>query len=126
LIPPLAPLRQPLVVAAASRIRQRRCKKSRSPRAQQYQAIENGTHPSHFSTARQPCQRGIPRFAELKSNRAMEDDSVRIILLRSIVLTLTTFGAGALLYKTMGVNPASAVLFVLSAGLASVLASFIH
>ena len=50
---------------------------------------------------------------------------IRVLLLRSVVLGVLTFGSGALLYYLMGVSMLSAVLFALACGVASVVASLI-
>lgn len=51
--------------------------------------------------------------------------SVRAAILRALVLTAVTFGAGVSLYWLMGVTVMSAVLFALACGIGSVLAALI-
>ncbi|HEV2515407.1 MAG TPA: hypothetical protein VGV07_09175 [Devosia sp.] len=54
-----------------------------------------------------------------------KNPTIRILLLRSVVLGVLTVGSGALIYYLMGVSMLSAVLFALACGVASVVASFI-
>jgi len=50
---------------------------------------------------------------------------VRTAMLRALVLTVVTFGAGVFLYWLLGVTVISAALFALACGIGSVLAAFI-
>lgn len=50
---------------------------------------------------------------------------IRVLLLRSLVLTVLTFGSGMFLYWLLGVTVLSAVLFAVACGVASALASFV-
>ena len=51
---------------------------------------------------------------------------IRTALLRALVLTVLTFGAGVFLYMLMGVTVISSVLFALACGVASVMVSFVE
>jgi hypothetical protein len=50
---------------------------------------------------------------------------LRVLLMRTIVLTLVTWSAGLLLYSSLGVTSISAVLFALACAVGSMLASLI-